>query len=241
MFKLEDGNFIEAVLMMHDYGVSVCVSSQIGCNMGCSFCESGRLKKIRNLTAGEIVLQILTIEEDIKKRNPQIRYVTNYKYEYVESAESRRIREQNAKEEQNREKTSNELPNLLVIVKNDFLIKLKEKISKMKYEIEDKLNNYSLSNLKIFLQNLIENKKIKDIFVFYSKNESEKILNQSYINYNHFNILLVGKSGAGKSTLINGVFDFSENEGAKTGVGKLITLEYNEFISDKRKGLRIID
>ena len=68
LFKLEDGNFIEAVLMMHDYGVSVCVSSQIGCNMGCSFCESGRLKKIRNLTASEIVLQILTIEEDIKKR-----------------------------------------------------------------------------------------------------------------------------------------------------------------------------
>ena len=53
----------------------------------------------------------------------------------VESAESRRIREQNAKEEQNREKAPNELLNLLVIVKNDFLTKLKEKISKMKYEI----------------------------------------------------------------------------------------------------------
>ena len=70
----------------------------------------------------------------------------------VESAESRRIRGQNAKEEQNREKAPNELLNLLVIFKNDFLTKLKEKISKMKYEIEDKLNNYSLSNLKIFLR-----------------------------------------------------------------------------------------
>ena len=70
----------------------------------------------------------------------------------VESTESRRIREQNAKEEQNREKAPNELLNLLVIFKNDFLTKLKEKISKMKYEIEDKLNNYSLSNLKIFLR-----------------------------------------------------------------------------------------
>ena len=58
-------------------------------------------------------------------------------------------------------------------------------------------------------------KKIKIFLIIYSKNESEKILNQSYTNYNHFNILLVGKSGVGKSTLINGVFDFSENEELK--------------------------
>ncbi len=64
LFLLEDGNFIEAVVMKHDYGVSVCVSSQIGCNMGCAFCESGRLKKVRNLNPGEIVGQILKIEED---------------------------------------------------------------------------------------------------------------------------------------------------------------------------------
>jgi 23S rRNA (adenine2503-C2)-methyltransferase len=54
--------------MYHDYGISVCVSSQVGCNMGCRFCESGRLKKVRNLEAYEIVQQILIIEEDIKKR-----------------------------------------------------------------------------------------------------------------------------------------------------------------------------
>ena len=68
LFELNDGNLIEAVLMKHDYGLSVCVSSQVGCNMGCSFCESGRLKKVRNLEAGEIVRQILMIEDDIKKR-----------------------------------------------------------------------------------------------------------------------------------------------------------------------------
>lgn len=68
LFELEDGNLIEAVLMRHDYGLSICVSSQVGCNMGCSFCESGRLKKVRDLTAGEIVRQILMIEEDIKER-----------------------------------------------------------------------------------------------------------------------------------------------------------------------------
>ena len=68
LFELEDGNKIESVLMFHDYGTSICVSSQVGCNMGCAFCESGRLKKVRNLLAYEIVQQILIIEEEIKKR-----------------------------------------------------------------------------------------------------------------------------------------------------------------------------
>lgn len=68
LFKLFDGNFVEAVLMEHDYGLSICVSSEVGCNMGCRFCESGRLKKVRNLGTYEMVQQILLVEEDIKKR-----------------------------------------------------------------------------------------------------------------------------------------------------------------------------
>ena len=68
LFKLEDDNFVEAVLMEHDYGLSLCVSSEVGCNMGCAFCESGRLKKVRNLEAHEMVQQIMLVEENIKKR-----------------------------------------------------------------------------------------------------------------------------------------------------------------------------
>ena len=68
LFELSDKNYIEAVLMEHDYGLSVCVSSEVGCNMGCAFCESGRLKKIRNLESYEMVEQILLIEKDIGKR-----------------------------------------------------------------------------------------------------------------------------------------------------------------------------
>ena len=68
LFELNDNNYVEAVLMEHDYGISVCVSSQVGCNMGCKFCESGRLKKVRNLETFEMVEQILLIEEDIKKK-----------------------------------------------------------------------------------------------------------------------------------------------------------------------------
>lgn len=68
LFELSDGNLIEAVLMMHDYGKSLCISSQVGCNMGCKFCESGRLKKVRNLLASEMVLQVLQIEKEINDR-----------------------------------------------------------------------------------------------------------------------------------------------------------------------------
>lgn len=65
LFELKDGEHIEAVLMKHDYGNSICVSSQVGCNMGCKFCESGRRKKVRNLETYEMVQQILLIEAEL--------------------------------------------------------------------------------------------------------------------------------------------------------------------------------
>jgi len=68
LFELEDNNKIEAVLMKHDYGNSLCISTQVGCNMACAFCESGRLKKVRNLNSYEMVLQILQVEEDLNIR-----------------------------------------------------------------------------------------------------------------------------------------------------------------------------
>ena len=68
LFKLKDGEKVEAVLMYHDYGTSICISTQVGCNMGCKFCESGRLKKVRNLEVCEMVSQILMVEEDINMR-----------------------------------------------------------------------------------------------------------------------------------------------------------------------------
>jgi len=68
LFELSDNEHIEAVLMKHDFGNSVCVSSQVGCNMGCHFCESGRRKKVRNLEAYEMVLQILMIEKEFGER-----------------------------------------------------------------------------------------------------------------------------------------------------------------------------
>ena len=72
LFNLKDNEKIEAVLMNHDYGNSLCISTQVGCNMGCSFCESGRLKKRRNLTPDEMVSQILQIEE---KQNIRISHI----------------------------------------------------------------------------------------------------------------------------------------------------------------------
>ncbi len=64
LLELYDGNKIECVLMFHDYGSSLCISSQVGCNMGCSFCESGRLKKVRDLELYELIGQILSISKN---------------------------------------------------------------------------------------------------------------------------------------------------------------------------------
>lgn len=72
LFELEDGALIESVLMVFDYGYSACLSSQVGCNMGCTFCASGLLKKQRNLSAGEIVLQALTIQKFLDKRSARL-------------------------------------------------------------------------------------------------------------------------------------------------------------------------
>ena len=63
LLELSDGAKVETVLMRYDYGLSLCVSSQVGCNMGCAFCASGLLKKQRNLTAGEIKFRAPTAFE----------------------------------------------------------------------------------------------------------------------------------------------------------------------------------
>lgn len=68
LFRLKDDEKVEAVLMNHLYGNSLCISTQVGCNMGCKFCESGRLKKVRNLETHEMIEQILLVEEECGKR-----------------------------------------------------------------------------------------------------------------------------------------------------------------------------
>lgn len=68
LLKLDDGNFIESVLMKYHHGYTVCVSSQVGCAMGCAFCASTRNGKVRNLTAGEISGQLLAIRKDTGER-----------------------------------------------------------------------------------------------------------------------------------------------------------------------------
>ncbi|EQB9249332.1 23S rRNA (adenine(2503)-C(2))-methyltransferase RlmN, partial [Listeria monocytogenes] len=69
LFKLSDGNLIETVMMKQEYGLSVCVTTQVGCNIGCTFCASGLLKKSRDLTAGEIVEQIMNVQHYLDGRN----------------------------------------------------------------------------------------------------------------------------------------------------------------------------
>jgi 23S rRNA m2A2503 methyltransferase len=73
LFRLNDGELIETVLMRHHYGNSVCVTTQVGCNIGCSFCASGLLKKQRDLNAGEIIGQIMRVQHFLNETEPDSR------------------------------------------------------------------------------------------------------------------------------------------------------------------------
>lgn len=72
LLGLPDGNTIETVLMRHDYGCSVCVSSQVGCAMGCAFCASGLNGVVRNLTAREIVAQIYFFNQLLRPKQEAV-------------------------------------------------------------------------------------------------------------------------------------------------------------------------
>ncbi len=75
LFKLSDGALVETVLMHYSFGKSVCVTSQVGCNMGCTFCASGLLKKQRNLSAGEMVAQVLYVHNELVEFEERVRNV----------------------------------------------------------------------------------------------------------------------------------------------------------------------
>ena len=68
LFSLEDGNCIESVVMRYKHGLSLCISSQVGCRMGCGFCASTIGGLYRNLTAGEILNQVIFAKKDVEER-----------------------------------------------------------------------------------------------------------------------------------------------------------------------------
>ena len=68
LFRLHDGELIESVIMKYKYGYTICVSSQVGCKMGCSFCASGIAGFIRNLAPSEILSQIYVAQKDLNIR-----------------------------------------------------------------------------------------------------------------------------------------------------------------------------
>lgn len=72
LFELPDGMLIETVLMRQHYGLSVCVTTQVGCNIGCTFCSSGLIKKQRDLNNGEIVAQIMLVQKYFADEGVQV-------------------------------------------------------------------------------------------------------------------------------------------------------------------------
>ncbi|ACO18597.1 TPA: 23S rRNA (adenine(2503)-C(2))-methyltransferase RlmN [Streptococcus pneumoniae] len=72
LFELPDGMLIETVLMRQHYGLSVCVTTQVSCNIGCTFCASGLIKKQRDLNNGEIVAQIMLVQKYFADEGVQV-------------------------------------------------------------------------------------------------------------------------------------------------------------------------
>lgn len=77
LFELPDGMLIETVLMRQHYGLSVCVTTQVGCNIGCTFCASGLIPKQRDLNSGEIVAQIMLVQKylDERQKNERVSHI----------------------------------------------------------------------------------------------------------------------------------------------------------------------
>lgn len=75
LLEMKDGSKVETVLMRYNYGNVICVTSQVGCNMGCSFCASGLLKKQRNLEAHEIVGEVLVMNDLLKEEGSKVTHI----------------------------------------------------------------------------------------------------------------------------------------------------------------------
>ncbi len=75
LFRTADGALLESVLMIFDYGNSICVSSQVGCNMGCTFCASGLTKKQRDLTSGEMMGQVMHVQAELDKKGERLSHI----------------------------------------------------------------------------------------------------------------------------------------------------------------------
>ena len=73
LYALPDGNLIEGVVMRYHYGDTLCVSTQVGCRMGCAFCASTLEGRVRDLTAGEILGQVVAANNHIRRENPERR------------------------------------------------------------------------------------------------------------------------------------------------------------------------
>lgn len=77
LYELEDGNIVEGVLMKYSYGNTLCISTQVGCRMGCAFCASTLNGRVRNLTAGEMLSEVTSVEKMNLPAAEKKRTVTN--------------------------------------------------------------------------------------------------------------------------------------------------------------------
>ena len=192
------------------------------------------MKQMFLMEKGKMELEYQMKMEQIKQENEREKQKIEEDRRRMKEEKRRREEEERRKKEEHRIKVNNannELKNLDSYLLDNYKIKLREKgISSLydRYNLLDAKNMIPKNNISKFIDNEFHH-------------ISETMVKSMLIESKHFNIILIGKTGVGKSTLINSILKLDGSNKAKEGFGLSTTKDFQEYTSNKRPGLRLID
>ena len=192
------------------------------------------MEQMMQMKLKEMELEYQKKIEQIKAENEREKQRIEEERRKMEEEKRRREEEERRKIEEHRIKVNNannELKNL----DNNLLINYNIKIS------QKGINKLYETNKLLDILNMIPKDSINKFIENKSNYISENVIKSMLIDSKHFNIILIGKTGVGKSTLINSILKLDRSNKAKEGFGLSTTKTFQEYTSNKRPGLRLID
>ena len=192
------------------------------------------MEQMTQMKLKEMELEYQMKIEQIKAENEREKQRIEEERRKMEEKKRRREEEERRKIEEHRIKVNNannELKNL----NNNFLINYNIKIS------QKGINKLYETNKLLDILNMIPKDSINKFIENKTNYISENVIKSMLIDSKHFNIILIGKTGVGKSTLINSILKLDRSNKAKEGFGLSTTKTFQEYTSNKRPGLRLID